>query len=201
MQYSATLTTKELWKKFSDELRRFILKHVQDLDTAEDILQDVFVKIHVHIDSLQHEDRLESWVYQIVRHAITDHYRARKPSLNVDDIPLAIEEEEDEDAIKELAPCVKAIISALPENDRDALMMTTFGGLNQKELAEKLSISPSGARSRVQRAREKLKELLLNCCHFEFDHLGNMIDYQPRPDCCPKCRLEQNGECAPSCGT
>jgi RNA polymerase sigma-70 factor, ECF subfamily len=197
---SLTPTTQELWKDLSDKLRRFILQRVPDADTADDILQDVFVKIHTHIDSLQNENRLESWVYQIVRHAIADYYRALQPSINVDEIPLASDQEDDEDAIKELAPCIKAMISALPENDREALMLTSYGGLNQKELAEKLSISPSGARSRVQRAREKLKEILLNCCHFEFDHLGKMIDYQQRPDCCPKCKLGQNDDCAPACG-
>jgi RNA polymerase sigma-70 factor (ECF subfamily) len=192
--------TQEVWKEFSDKLRYFILKRVQDSDTADDILQGVFVKIHTHIDSLQKEDRLESWIYQVVRHAIADYYRARKPNLNVDEIPLAVEEES-EDAIKELAPCLKAMIRKLPKKYREALMMTTFGGLNQKELAQKLDLSPSGARSQVQRAKEKLKELLLNCCHFEFDRLGRMIDYQQRPDCCPKCQLKQNSECAAPCGS
>jgi RNA polymerase sigma-70 factor (ECF subfamily) len=175
-----TPTTQEVWQEFRDKLRSFILKRVPDPDTADDILQEAFVRIHTHIDRLQEEDRLESWVYQIVRHAIADYYRALKPSVNVDDIPL-VAEEEPEDAIKELAPCLKAIIRTLPKKYRDALMMTSFGGLTQKELAQKYNLSPSGARSQVQRAREKLKQLLLNCCHFEFDRLGRMIDYQQRP--------------------
>lgn len=196
---SLTPTTQEVWKEFSDKLRYFILKRVPDSDAADDILQDVFVKIHTHMDRLQNEDRMESWIYQIVRHAIADYYRVFKSSVNVDEIPLAVEQEP-EDAIKELAPCLKGMIRALPKKYRDVLMMTTFGGLNQKELAQKYNLSPSGARSQVQRARKKLKELLLNCCHFEFDRLGKMIDYQQRPDCCPKCKSEQNAECAPSCG-
>ena len=195
---SLTPTTQEVWKAFSDKLRSFILKRVQDSDTAEDILQEVFVKIHTHIDSLQNEDRMESWIYQIVRHAIADYYRSLKSSVNVDEIPLAVEQEP-ENAIKELAPCLKSMIRTLPKKHRDVLMMTTFGSLNQKELAQKYNLSPSGARSQVQRARKKLKEFLLNCCHFEFDHLGKMIDYQQRPDYCPTCQHQQNSECAPSC--
>jgi len=67
---------------------------------------------------------------------------------------------------------------------REALILTEYQGLTQKELGEKLGISFSGAKSRVQRAREKLKTMLLDCCHFEIDRLGRVIDYQPRCDCC-----------------
>jgi RNA polymerase sigma-70 factor (ECF subfamily) len=84
----------------------------------------------------------------------------------------------------ELAPSVAAMVNALPEPYREALYLTEYQGLSQRELAARLGISLSGAKSRVQRAREKLKQLLLDCCHFEFDRLGRIIDYQPRCTCC-----------------
>ena len=76
----------------------------------------------------------------------------------------------------------------LPEKYRQALMLTEFRGMKQTELAEQLGISLSGAKSRVQRGREMLRESLLDCCHFEFDRLGGMIAYTLRPDCCQACR-------------
>jgi RNA polymerase sigma-70 factor (ECF subfamily) len=86
--------------------------------------------------------------------------------------------------IAELIPCIKEMLDSLPNDYRQALILTEYQGLTQKELGEKLGISLSGAKSRVQRAREKLKTMLLNCCHFQFDRLGRVIDYQSGCDCC-----------------
>ena len=69
-----------------------------------------------------------------------------------------------------------------------ALVLTEFEGLTQVEMAEELGLSVSGAKSRVQRARAMLRDDLLECCHFEFDRLGHVIDYEPRPRCCPRSR-------------
>jgi RNA polymerase sigma-70 factor, ECF subfamily len=90
-----------------------------------------------------------------------------------------------------LLPCVRATVLALPEQDRQALILTEYQGLTQKELGERLGLSFSGAKSRVQRAREKLKQELLACCHFELDRRRHILDYQPRCDCC-----EQSARCA-----
>src|SRR5437588_726670 len=80
----------------------------------------------------------------------------------------------------ELVPCIKEMVDSLTNDYRQALILTEYEGLTQRELAVRLGISVSGAKSRVQRAREKLKDMLLDCCHFEFDHSGRVIDYQPK---------------------
>ncbi len=94
------------------------------------------------------------------------------------------EELPDDDVVSELLPCVRAMVRNLPALDRQALVLTEYQGLTQKELAERLGLSFSGAKSRVQRAREKLKRQLLECCHFELDRRGHIIDYQARCHCC-----------------
>jgi RNA polymerase sigma-70 factor (ECF subfamily) len=66
----------------------------------------------------------------------------------------------------------------LPEPYSQALILTEYEGLSQKEMAERLGISFSGAKSRVQRARRKLRDLLLQCCHFELDRRA-FLDYYP----------------------
>jgi hypothetical protein len=75
--------------------------------------------------------------------------------------------------VHELLPCVAAMMDALPDAYREALRLTEYEGLSQKELSERLGISFSGAKSRVQRARAKLKQELLACCHFQFDQAGS----------------------------
>lgn len=100
------------------------------------------------------------------------------------------EELPDDDIVSELLPCIRAMVLALPEQDRQALILTEYQGLTQKELGERLGLSFSGAKSRVQRAREKLKQELLACCHFELDRRGHILDYYPHCDCCEQASCE-----------
>jgi RNA polymerase sigma-70 factor, ECF subfamily len=178
-----TATLENIYTDFHDKLFRFISRRVNDPDTAEDILQNVYLKIHANIGSLRQTDRLESWIYQITRNAIIDYYRRARPQVELSE-SLASPLSEEPDAVSELASCIKGMLGCLPEKDRQALEMTDLQGLSQVELAERLNLSVSGAKSRVQRAREKLKEAYLDCCHFEFDRLGQVIDYIPRCDHC-----------------
>ena len=185
-----TIASEQLWETFSGPLHQFIQRRVRDPHSAEDILQDVFLKIHTHIDTLRTHERLTSWIYQITRNAIADYYRAQRPTAELTEtIPVA-EELVDDDAVRELSPCVAAMVEELPEAYREALRLTEYQGLSQKAMSERLGISFSGAKSRVQRARAKIKEQLLNCCHFQFDYAGRIIDYQSRCACCA------SGSCA-----
>ena len=84
----------------------------------------------------------------------------------------------------DLKPAVKRMVEDLPEPYRQALILTEYEGLSQVELARKLGISLSGAKSRVQRAREKVRQMLLECCHLEFDRRGKIIECQRRCCCC-----------------
>ncbi|GAC1566596.1 MAG: RNA polymerase sigma factor SigZ [Ktedonobacteraceae bacterium] len=179
------LTTESLWETFHTGLKHFILKRIPDEQSADDVLQETFLKIHMHISTLRDEEKLQSWMYQIARHAIADYYRTQKATVELPQaLPVPEEPVFEDEVIKDLIPGVKAMVESLPDNYREALILTEYEGLTQRELAERLGISLSGAKSRVQRAREKLKAQLLNCCHFEFDRLGKIIDYQPNCDCC-----------------
>jgi RNA polymerase sigma-70 factor (ECF subfamily) len=179
-------TTERVWETFHVPLEQFIRRRVSDNATAEDLLQDVFLDIHQHIDTLRDVKKLESWIYQVTRNAIIDYYRSKRATTTLDAAEaLQLSEElPDEDIITELFPSVRAMVLSLPAKDRQALILTEYQGLTQKELAERMGLSVSGAKSRVQRAREKLKQQLLACCHFELDRRGHVIDYQPRCACC-----------------
>lgn len=179
-------TTERVWETFHVPLQQFIRHRVSDDATAEDLLQDVFLKIHQHVETLKDVKKLESWIYKLTRNAIIDYYRSTRQTTSLD-VPEALQLPEDlpdEDVVSELFPSVRAMVMSLPAQDRQALILTEYQGLTQKELAERLGLSVSGAKSRVQRARAKLKQQLLDCCHFELDRRGHVIDYQPRCACC-----------------
>jgi RNA polymerase sigma-70 factor (ECF subfamily) len=78
-------------------------------------------------------------------------------------------------------------IQRLPEDYREALILSEIKGMPQKDVALKQGLSISGAISRIQRGRSMLKEMLMECCRFEFDHLGNVIDYDEKGEDCDKC--------------
>ncbi len=178
------MTTEKVWEEFHPKLKQFVLRRIPDEQSSEDVLQDVFLKIHTHIDTLRNEEKLQSWIYQIARNAIADYYREHRATLALSEMPVPTEEAGDDDVIKELIPSIKVMVDSLPADYREALYLTEYQGLTQRELAERLGLSFSGAKSRVQRAKEKLKKMLLDCCHFELDRRGKVIDYQPRCDCC-----------------
>jgi len=178
-----TVASEQLWEQFSAPLQQFIRRRVRDPHSAEDILQDVFLKIHTRIDTLHQQDRVASWIYQITRNAIADYYRAQRPSTDLPETLAVPDDFVNDDVVQELLPCVAAMVDDLPDTYREALHLTEYQGLSQKQLSERLGISFSGAKSRVQRARAKIKEQLLACCHFQFDYAGHIIDYQPHCAC------------------
>ncbi|RPI26044.1 MAG: RNA polymerase sigma factor SigZ [Chloroflexota bacterium] len=173
---------------YSRRLRAFIRGRVSDEAEADDILQEVFIRVHQHLCCLPEWNKLESWIYQIARNLIIDHYRRRREQVEIpEDLPAEADMPE-EDPEAELALSLKEMIDELPELYRQALILTEYQGLTQKELAETLGISVSGAKSRVQRARDQLREMFLRCCHFEMDRRGRIMDYYQRCCCCnPAC--------------
>ncbi len=184
--------TEQIWEEFSSALRSFISRRVSNPSQVEDILQDVFVKIHSNIDLLKDNTKIRSWVYQITRNTIIDYYRKQQIKLeDIDEIPI-----EDEGAFNninnmvELEPAqkvaagLKGMIDDLPEKYSQALYLVEIEGLPQVDLAKRLGISVSGAKSRVQRGRQLLKDTLMRCCHFELDRYGTIINYHPICCCC-----------------
>ncbi len=193
---SISATTETVWEEFHCRLRQFILRRVPDEQRADDILQDVFLKVHTRIDTLHDEEKLAAWLYQLTRNVIIDYYRTDRATTAIPDLPYEPEDRL-ENVVLELVPCIQAMIESLPATYRQALILTQYQGLTQQELAQRLNLSLPGAKSRVQRAREKLKKMLLDCCHFEFDRLGRVIDYQPRCVCCTQQGYDP--ACATSC--
>ena len=176
--------TTQIWQTMSLQLRSFIGKKVPNPAITEDILQDVFLKIHTNIDKLRDQNKIKSWVYTITRNAIIDFYRQKEINTEGLDIPATESPATTESVTDEIATGLKDMIKSLPNKYSQALMLVEFDGLSQVELAEKIGISISGAKSRVQRARQLLKECLMQCCHFEFDRFGTIVSHCPKNCIC-----------------
>lgn len=177
------ITVQSLWGDLHNRLFRFILRRVTEPDDVEDILQDVFLKVHLKLETIQNAEKIESWVFQITRNCIIDYYRKPSDNSTEKDIPV-YDEYRGEDTAENLTPYIQEIVQSLPEKYREAILLTDFQGKNQQELANLLGISHSGAKSRVQRARQMIKDIMLECCHFEFDARGIVYDYREHCCCC-----------------
>jgi len=187
-----TPVAEELWGTFHQRLQAFVGRQVAQPEDAEDIVQDVFLRIHQNLGTLEQADRLESWIFQIARNAVIDHYRAaprRREIPTGDFAPEALGSVEPEFDLcctrEDLVASLEPFVDRLPEPYREAIRLTELGELTQKAAASRLGISVSGMKSRVQRARVRIRQMLEVCCRFEFDHRRRLCCFEPRqPDRC-----------------
>ncbi len=178
----------ELWKEFGGSLGRYIARRVGNHQDAEDLLQDVFLRAYVALDGVEDKRRVRPWLYRIASNATADyHRRKRLPTRSGVPDELAAEETGRENLNGEVLSCLPSAVRELPEKYALALTLADLEGRAQKEVAEELGMSLSGAKSRVQRARRKLKAILQSCCRFELDRLGNVLGYAPRGETCRHC--------------
>jgi RNA polymerase sigma-70 factor (ECF subfamily) len=88
---------------------------------------------------------------------------------------------------QEIAGCILPMIESLPDHYREILMLSEIEGLSHKEVAIQKGLSLPGVKSRVRRGRAMIKKLLMDCCRFEFDHRGNVTDYESKREPCDGC--------------
>ncbi|MEQ8789822.1 MAG: RNA polymerase sigma factor SigZ [Pirellulaceae bacterium] len=174
-------TTEAVWSKLSADLRRFIRRRVADDHAADDLLQETFLRVHKNIDRLRKADRLAAWVYQIARNVIHDHHRSRTTEPLADVDPIA-ESDERSQWLSGAERWLDELIGQLPNPYQQAVRMSEIDGLRQREVAERLGLAESGAKSRIQRGRAMLKEALDKCCVFHFDQRGNLVDCDPKSE-------------------
>ncbi|MFA8434338.1 MAG: RNA polymerase sigma factor SigZ [Marinifilaceae bacterium] len=179
---------EQIWREYHKKLLGFIRNRVSDPTLAEDILQDVFIKIHSHINTLQEDRKIKAWLYQITRNTIIDYYRMNRSQEETTSIENDLEENGEGASMEDIHSCILPMINSLPESYREVLLLSELNGMSQREVADKLGISYSGAKSRVQRGRLLLKDALAQCCTFEHDSSGRVIDYQKKSPNCRTCR-------------
>ncbi len=172
-----TLSAADLWQEHKTRLHKYIARRVPDHHVADDILQEVFLKVHQGLANIREPGSVAAWLYRLASNAIADYYRSHRPAEELPENLAAPKKNRDYTA--ELASCLQPFIDDLPEKYRTALVLSEIEGITQKEVANRLGLSISGAKSRVQRGREKLRGLLSECCEIEVGHNG-IIGYEVR---------------------
>jgi RNA polymerase sigma-70 factor (ECF subfamily) len=173
---------EDRWTETLDRLGAYIAARVSDRETAADITQNVLVR-GIASGSLATADNPIAWLYRSAHNAVIDHYRTRRSHDHLDQHPEQPSEDGAEDnrpnaATRELARCLQPLILALEPIYRDAVTRVDLDGQTHQLAADELGITVSGMKSRVQRGRRQLKELLTGCCAVRVDHAGAVADYQ-----------------------
>jgi len=180
------LAANIIWEQLHDALRAFISKRVSNDAETEDILQEVFIRVHHRLDSLQERERVASWVYQITRNAIIDYYRSAErrrelpTGLAIDIDQEGHAESEDTERKYELAHCLRPMIHNLSKDYREAITLVELDGLTHQQAASRLGLSLPNMKSRVQRGRQQLRKMLDQCCLIELDRRQGVVEFKVR---------------------
>lgn len=190
--------TEQIWKEVHRGLGTFIGKRVANEAEADDILQEVFLRIHARLDSLKDPDKVTSWLYQIARNAVVDYYRSPERRKEIPaglaadveiGVPAVAPSDHTSDRLRtELADCLRPMLDRLSRDYREAVALVELEGLTQQAAATRMGLSLSGMKSRVQRGRRQLKRMLDECCAIELDRRGGVVDYAARDGSCDPCK-------------
>ena len=159
---------------------------------ADDVTGDIFLRLLQRQESLAEARDPLAWTYRVAANVISDHHRRRSVEQRTlerlgaeTEAPDSDPDARDHEAVRtDLEACLLPFALELPPKYAEALLLTYFRGMSQVEAAQRLGLSVSGMKSRVQRARAMLKRQLMDCCDFELDRRGGVIDMWPREAAC-----------------
>ncbi len=187
--HQSELSTQAVWEQLGQRLKGYFRARVSDAAAADDLVQEAFLRIHQHLDTLVDKDRLSHWVFRIAHRLVIDHYRGKSKTegeLANSCEPVAPEGKDVAGLNDRIAAWLPAAIDLLPESQREAVRLFELENVSQQEIALSLGLSLTAVKSRVRRGRAALVDIVNGCCVFELDRRGNILDYQKRerPDCC-----------------
>lgn len=186
------MEVKQLWQEYSNQLQNFLLSKVNNRSDVEDLLQEILVKTHQKLNTVKEPEKVSAWLFQITRNTLADYYRKSRADISRQKIAggamlMNQEAEQYEEVRQELTKCIRPFLDRLPPKYRDAIEAVDLQGMSQKLLATKLRLSHSAVKSRVQRARHMLRELFQECCHYQLDVRGNLVDFESKSGSCSSC--------------
>jgi RNA polymerase sigma-70 factor (ECF subfamily) len=193
----AAAAAEVVWLEFRERLRAFVARRISNPADVDDIVQWVFLQMHRSLGEIRNRERVHAWLYSTARRAVADYYRSgvrrrEVPAgdiLDLDRLTPVAKTGHDADGAAEVAACLAPVVERLSPADREAIVLTELQGRRQSEAARSLGLSLSGMKSRVQRARRRLREMVLACCHVALDGRGKPMSCEERsraaPPCCP----------------
>jgi RNA polymerase sigma-70 factor (ECF subfamily) len=155
-----------LVRSFQTPTYQFILRMVRRPATAEDLSQDVFVRLWRHLGEIESAELLPGWLRRVAANAVIDHWRKeeargrRMKILREHPVARYTVKPSSRMETQEVFDTVRAALDDLPAKLRSVLLLRTQEGMSYEEVAEVLGMSVHAVRSRLFRARQELHEIL-----------------------------------------
>ena len=170
-----------VWLQYSRPVKEFLYNQTRNHALTDDLLQDVFLKIHMHLPTLKADEKMSGWVFQIARNMVLNHYRSQKKQLQNQEELQALEATsqlvfQENNLNQMVAFWLSEFKNDLDPKYQEAIQLVDIEGVSQIELARRLGLSVSAAKSRVQRGRAQLRQKLMDCCPVKTDAYGNIIE-------------------------
>ena len=175
------MTTQQVWTLYNEDVKRFIFSKIKDEQVTDDLLQETFIKVHTKLHTLQHKEKLKSWVFTIARYSVLDYFRKSNLSQEFLDNSTIADEDPQEHNEED---CLHGILKTLPKKYRDPLFLSDIKGIKQIEIASRLKLKLPTLKSRIQRARKMIKEGYVKCCDFKINEKGHLVgEIKEKKDC------------------
>jgi RNA polymerase sigma-70 factor (ECF subfamily) len=168
------------WRQHQAELRGFLAHRLGAPEEADDLLQDVFLKALILGQAFCTIENPRAWLFHVARNLLVDRLRLSRDLLPLPD-DLCAEAAPEWAAVDLLSQCLPRVLSELSAADREAIMLCDIQGMTQQDFARHLGRSLPAAKSRVQRARRRLRARLAEACQVRFDAQGQVCCFVPRP--------------------
>jgi RNA polymerase sigma-70 factor, ECF subfamily len=169
----------QAWRQHERELRGYLRHRLGDPIAAEDLLQDIFIKALTQGQRFCALDNARAWLFTVTRNALADLLRLAHDTVELpDDLH---HETEEPVAVDNLAQCLPRALAEISAADRDAIAHCDLHGMPQEDYAKLKGLTLAAAKSRVQRARKRLRRHLTTACQVSFDDSGKVGGFVPRP--------------------
>lgn len=168
----------EFYANAYKQISAYVRKLSSTSEHIDEVTQEVFLKIHHSIGTLKNEEKLKPWLNRIVYTTLMDYYKREKNYVLENTMGLELQQDEAYNHNDELINCIMGLLQLLPEQERDLLKAVEIDQMKQTEYAKQYNIKLSTVKSRVQRAKQKIKDQISSNCNLQMDKYGNVIDYQ-----------------------
>lgn len=160
------ISFNQLYKDYKDKLMTTISKRIKDKDEVEDIVQEVFIKVHENLDKYDPAYSISTWIYTIAINTVTNYNRAKARHLRVALSQELYDNEHTESfdspenilIAQQTKTLADSAIKSLREDLYQAFQLKDVDDLSYKEVADALGVPENTAKSRVRRAREHIQK-------------------------------------------
>ncbi len=166
------------WALHEPELRGWARHRLGNAEDAEDLLQDLFLKALRQGERFCSVHNARAWLFEVARNTLADRLRVARDAVELpDDLAYLVDET---DTVDNLTACLPRVLSELADEDREAISLCDLQGMSQGDFAQLKGLTLSAAKSRLQRARVRMKQQMTLACQVQIDPKGHVLDFVPR---------------------